>query len=477
MEGMMKSRIVLSVLVIVTLLLALAPQAHPVSAAGVPRQYLILTKDTAKVNPSVLTAITKAGGTVTKVFDAIGVVAASSNNANFYSTLKKNTYIQNVSEDVEVNWLPTNEKVIMEDSQETVTADGLGALVEPRGELQWNMVQIHADQTAAAGDQGWGVVRARVAVLDAGIITTHPDIASNLNLALSTSFVPSEPDLNPPMGLFNHGTHVAGIIAAPINGYGVQGVAPKAEIVAVKVLSAAGSGEFEWLVEGIMYAAGPVVDADVINMSLGATFDRINAGGDGAGPLLSSLNRAINYATASGTLVVSSAGNDAVNLNSRIFTIPAQSGNGMAVSATGPIGWATSTFDGNFDRFASYSNYGQSVINVAAPGGDFAYPTDENCTVVTSAGTLVRPCWAFDMVFSPASYSLAGYSFSWAAGTSMAAPHVSGLAALLVGKYGHMSPNTLKAMIQNSADDIFKAGADPQSGKGRINAWKALNGK
>jgi subtilisin family serine protease len=408
------------------------------------KNYLILAKTQGKGSTAIDDLISMAGGTVLSRLEKIGVVVASSDNPQFLDIVVGDPRISKAAEDVEVNWLPNED--YLEANEADLVAQGLNS--EPYSAYQWNMRQIHADATAASGYLGTGV---RVAVLDSGIWSGHPDIMPNVNVALSRSFVPEEPGFEPIVYGFSHGTHVAGIIAAPINNKGVQGVAPLAEIVAVKVLrSTTGSGAFSWVIEGIMYASGPEVQADVINMSLGATFDRINAGGGGAGPLIAALNRAINHATAAGTLVVCAAGNEGVNLNSRLWSIPAQSGNGMAVSATAPFNQA------NFDMPAHYTNYGQSVINVAAPGGDWL------------SGNVL------DYVLSPAGRSATAWQYYFAAGTSMAAPHVSGLAALIIGKYGHLSPAQLKSIIQQTADDILKPGADPYSGKGRINALRAL---
>jgi subtilisin family serine protease len=415
--------------------------------------YVILARNSGQNMSNIVASVSAAGGVVRAAMPEIGVITADSNSAGFAAAVLKNSNVQSVAADPALNW--GGPRTVVEASD----VGSFGVNSEPFSGYQWNLRQIGADKTAANGIVGNHVVRARVAVLDEGVVCDHPDLAPNLNIGLSTSFVPGEGVCAVIPNHFNHGTHVAGIIAAAINNFGVQGVAPGAEIVAVKVLSeASGSGSFGGIIQGILYASGPAVHADVINMSLGATFDRINAGGGGAGPLISALNRAVDQATARGTLVVSAAGNEGVDLNSRLWAIPAQSGNGMAVSATGPVGLA------NFDRLASYSNYGQSVINLAAPGGDDTlYP---------------NPAYVLDMVLSPGGFRIVNgvetFQYYFADGTSMAAPHVSGVAALIVGEYGHMKPAHLKAILQQSAVDILKPGADAGSGHGRVDAANAV---
>lgn len=473
-------RLVLFVLIAAVLVLPI------LNAQNVTKNYVILAKGQGPGSTSFAKSL---GPALTANLESIGVVLARSSDPNFATWAAAQPGVQSVSQDPQVQWLDPKEVNIPADDGMVVSPASATANQERYSPIQWNLRQIHADQTAALGIRGNNVVRARVAVLDSGVITDQPDLVPNLNLALSTSFVPTEPDLNPPAAVFNHGTHVAGIIAAAIgSGYGTQGVAPEAEIVAVKVLSAAGSGAFSWIMQGIDYASGPSVHADVINMSLGAFFnikpDYPGANQYGWGTLFSAMNRSINNATQRGTLVISAAGNDATDLNSSWGQVPAQSGNGMAVAATGPLGWAIyGDADSNWDRAASYTNYGQSVVNVSGPGGDNAlYGTPAgmaNCTVTLSTGPLTRPCYVFDMVMSPGGWAyvapgVKGYSYYWADGTSMATPHVSGVAALIVGEYGHMSPAQLKARLQQTSVDILTPGADPL-GKGRVDALAAVS--
>jgi lantibiotic leader peptide-processing serine protease len=321
----------------------------------------------------------------------------------------------------------------------------------------------------------------RVAVIDGGIFGDHPDLAANVDAVGARSFVAPDPAATPAVnacrtawncdtGTLWHGTHVAGIVAAPANGIGVVGIAPEATIVPVKALHS-GSGSFGAVIQALMYASTEG-RADIINMSLGAVFER---GDREAAELVSALNRAVNFATRNGSLVISSAGNSGLDIDhtGNVIVTPAQSGNGLAISSTGPLGFAYGAT--NFARFSSYSNWGNSLVTLAGPGGDFAYEGNEACTLSTNGAPVTIPCWAFDMVLST-SRGAAGSagSYTWTAGTSMSAPAASAVAALIKQKHPGLSVGALKTRLARATDDAGKVGNDPFYGAGYLNAAKAV---
>ena len=185
------------------------------------------------------------------------------------------------------------------------------------------------------------------------------------------------------------------------------------------------------------------------------------------------LGRATTYAHQQGALVVAAAGNDAIDLDhtGSLAVVPAQSPHVLAVSALGPLGWALGS--AGFDRPASYSNFGQSAIAFGAPGGDFALPGNDPCSMSTLAGPVAQPCWVFDLVLS-AVRGGDNASYGWSAGTSMAAPAAAGVAALIVGKFGRIGPARVEAKLRSSADDLGKPGNDDAFGMGRVNAFRAI---
>ena len=441
------------------------------SATAGASSFVILGKGE---NLSAATAASlRALGAEVTVLPEIGVAFASSADPDFAAKAGAIDGVQAVAADFEYQWVaPQPEAGSVEISEEDVVA-GPSAVFgsgETFRNVQWAPDAIHAPDAWDAGVRGAG---ARVAILDGGIHSTHLDIRDRIDVARSRSFVANQA-FNADVGTFWHGTHVAGIVAAPGQGAGTVGIAPDATIIGVKVLHN-GSGSFAAVINGIVYAATPIAEggagAHIINMSLGALVQR---GGSGIAHLAIAIERATKYADRRGVLVVASAGNDAVELNGGAFNVPSDVGQVLAISATGPMGWALGSTD--VDRPASYTNFGTNTISVAGPGGDFVLPGNQVCSKPRiPTGTVAAPCWVMDMVMAPCrgtGTSIGTYCF--AAGTSMAAPAVSGVAALVIGKFGPMAPQKLRHHLEQSADDLGKPGNDDFYGRGRINALRAV---
>lgn len=278
----------------------------------------------------------------------------------------------------------------------------------------WGMQIIQADY---AWDICKGSTSIVVAIVDTGIEYTHNDLYAHY-VSWGYDWVNGD---NDPMDDHGHGTHCAGIAAALMdNGIGVVGVG-QVSIMAEKVLASDGTGTAEWVANGIVHAAD--AGADVISLSLGAYYD------------YTIIKEACSYAWNEGSLIVAAAGND--NTNDPHY--PSAYDTVISVAATN-----------RDDKKASYSNYG-STIELSAPGGDRG---NYRKTYILSTYT--------------------GNSYAYAYGTSMACPHVSGLAALVWSYESSLSNEQLRLHLRNTADDLGDAGWDQYYGYGRINVYRAL---
>ncbi len=435
-----------------------ADAATTAIAGAIDQNFIVVSKTEAL--PAGFENQISAYGEIVSSMPAIGQVVVKPTTANFEKKVAKLGNVLSVFPDFEMRWIePAG--MLGQVGSESIGDD------ESFFPYLWNMRAINAP---AAWDAGYTGEGARVFILDSGIDADNPELSPNLNMELSASFVPGEEFYVRNGNFFSHGTHVAGIIAAADNRWGVIGVAPNAEIVAVKVLSEySGSGDFSWINQGILYAAEN--GADVINMSLGATLNKNGFYVDGNGVLqkipavyiqqiIHAQQRAIDYAWRKGAVIVSSAGNNSTNFDGGgpIIKLPGGLRNVITVSATTPNCWVTST-EPYFDLPASYTDYGRSFVEIAAPGGDN----------VCEEGV------PYDMILSCGTGNYPSYSFFFSAGTSMASPHVAGVAALIVGKNGgKMSPHEITKKLLNTADKIDGQGVSPWYGKGRVNAYRAV---
>lgn len=253
-----------------------------------------------------------------------------------------------------------------------------------------------------------------------------------------------------PIDDLGHGAHVAGTIAAAgNNSKGTIGVAPKAKIMAVKGLDENGSGPTDVLADAVIYAADN--DADVIN----------NSWGCGICPTVAQYEDAVSYAHEQDIVVIFAAH----NLNDDVFF---RSPNNL------PETIVVSSFDYN-DQKSDFSSYGR-MVDVAGPGGNSGVPCSDvsapNVLSTRASGTSIYDGFC-DSDF--ADQMIVDNLYYRARGTSMAAPHVSGLAALIRAKHPDFTNEEVRQVLRVSADDVDEPGFDVNSGYGRINAAQALS--
>ncbi|TFH22669.1 MAG: hypothetical protein E4H03_07910, partial [Myxococcales bacterium] len=319
----------------------------------------------------------------------------------------------------------------------------------------WGLESINV-QSAWDVTRGAGVV---VAIIDTGIDAIHPEIADRLwtNTAeIAGNGVDDDgngyvddtwgwdtyDDDDDPTDEFGHGTHVAGTVAAAGNNTtGVVGVAYDATLMTIKAFSAGGSAEFTHTATAILYATDN--GADVINASWGASVPS------------SLVSDAVEAAAAAGVVFVAAAGNSATDVST---FHPASHPRAISVSA----------FDST-DALAFFSNFGVG-IDVAAPGGGDELPTtafEPYRSILSLKSAITSESMAPDALVINGLYLRQ-------AGTSMAAPHVAGTAALLLAANPALTAEQVRQALRASSDDVAAPGFDVESGYGRINAGRAL---
>ena len=424
------------------------------------------------------------GGILVHSYKQIGVAIAQSNSNSFAASLLANKKIKGVSS---TSSLTTSTQLGL-DTNDTAIADFNN---EPLADLQWEMGQIQVPE-AHAYTTGENVT---IGVIDGGIDTSHPDLASQIDYAKSASCIGGIPSQEP--GAIEdeagHGTLTAGLIAAASNGIGITGVAPNSKLAIIK--AAGGDGTFtpEAVICSFVWAGDKQID--VTNNSYFVDPNEFNCHNDHEQHAVwGAVRRAIKYAQSQGVSIIVAAGNSNIDLAHPQRSEDELSNACNMIPQEMP-GVITVSSNGNLEEKAYYSNYGVGVIDVIAPGGDTRHQRTDaaiNGRVLSTFPEAVAkffleniPPLAARIVEDCSSDNCAYYFYNQ--GTSTAAPIVSGVAALAISQHGKMSPGALQALIRSSADPIACPENAPEcqggeshnsfNGHGQVNALEAVMAK
>ncbi|WP_431933317.1 S8 family serine peptidase [Micromonospora sp. RP3T] len=512
-----------AVAVAASLALTVTGLGVPATAAPSSTRTFTVLAESGVSTDAAIAAIKAAGGTVVSRTDDVGLFQVRSDRADFASRATAAGALLGAAEEKAIGRKPKLDRVEQEHlvaaaaATKGKVAKGNAKKMDPLDDKLWGLDMIRADQARKIepGDR-----RVTVGVLDTGVDASQPDLAPNFNWALSRNFAPDIPDVDGPCEVAScldpvgtddggHGTHVAGTIGAAANGFGLSGVAPKVSLVELKGGQDSGYFFLNPVVNALVHAGRSGLD--VVNMSFYVDPWLYNCSANPADnpeqqaeqrTIIEAMKRALNFAHRKGVTLVGSLGNNNEDLgaprtdesspdygdtppyprpidNASCWDLPVEGPHVIGVSAVGPSG-----------KKADYSNYGTEQISVAAPGGWFrdgfgtdTYRTDANMILSTYPKKVLQEEGSVDengnivagfedSVFKQCTAKGECGYYTYLQGTSMASPHVSGVAALIVSRYGKQQGRNGYGMAPDQVEQhLYRTAAEHACPEPRLQTY------